>query len=918
MKRWLLLFLLLPAIVYGQAVQTLQYGIYVPRGVWAAGDSSKLIFQDTTLAVSGKRVIEGSLLGDQWNCVNPTLAGTTYRCDGSFERFRELEKLTSLHTTRNAAAVADSGNLHPAEFRAQITTAGDSLVITDVLTGKIYAVVVKGANNACGNSAFADVDFDDGVYTLATAGGVCQIDLLADAIWFYSTSGVGKYQGNFQTRNSALGTTTYNAAPAIVSNTVSSVSAIRDPSGKRDGLGRLALWWMMTSSAAAGQSVYNPWTNGIYDEGSAVISQWGALSPRGEMIYDHDNGTIHVAWGYRQSIFSIGADGFAESDLFRNDQSSGFDMAWTNAAVTSRFAFAQNASVVGTGASVLVAPSTEGAYFVHLAPNNNANAVKIRLTNSTNGPPEFGNTVFAADFGAVYSTGSSAADVSPYANNLVARASSGHNRVNGIVGRADSLTASAYWDRFSDSDFNMGTSSFSFCIWFKSHSASNPASGLYLMEAYTNPDYYLMILNTSGQINWQISDDNDATRDNVTTSADFFDAQWHCACGVKEGITNLYLYVDGLLAGSAAISAATAAIDPSAFRIGEGLSTTGRYFTGTVEDATMYKGYALTAKDAKWIHNRGLAGQQSTVDVDDALHALDVDYVQTLGTFAATGDEDSCQVWDAVLGIPLNNRRYASPLGNIQDAALRSVGGDSLGITLVTATRTQQIVPDVRMLDLASRTFPFVQPGIGETVVVDSAGIAGIFWAANDAFAAAKNARRGEVYLTAGTQPVSQVLSQDSLKVECAGRKTIFDGGNASIGLSITGSHNFVYDCGAKTTIGGSGGFDAWSITGTNNNLNNVFSPGSDDDGILINGAENQVNESWFYSADDEGAQIGANGDNSIFSNNHVKDQGGTSLLLDAGGDQTVTEDNRLDGAASDGSTGNVGITLAANNVTAY
>ena len=868
------------------------------RRISAKADSATTILQDTTLSVSGKRVIEGSLHSDQFNCVNAVLRGNSYDCAGSYELGREKEKLTSYHN----ASRGDSGNVFPAEFRIQITTGSDSLVITDVLRGTMWAAVVKGANNACGNVNFNDVDFDDYVISVATAGGVCQIDLLTDAIWLYSTSGVGKYQGTFQTRNSALGTTTYNASPAIVSNTVNGVSVIRDSFGKWDGLGRLAQRWLISTGAVGSNpaSIYDPWTNSIWDY--ALV----ASSSTTKAVYLAGGGVAVSGWTasidypvlWKYSGMSVTADAFNENEAYSTSGTGAEDLAWAvKHSQQPIFAVVERASIAGNMSPVFAVGSTSGAYFLHAKANDNTNGIKIRVTNSYIAPPEFGDARLAWP-------GTSSADASPYNNALTAVGSPGYNTTGSssiVFSGAMSSTSNSYLVRTGDTDFNLGNdAAFSINLAFKSQSATNPSAAETLLDMSdaTDNDQVHIFFATDGTITARVTDDARANYDSVDPAGDYYDATWHHYSFVFDG-TTFRLYIDHVLAGSTAQSNINASVDPTEVWIGASYAAS-QFFNGHLAQVSISGSRAVTATEASWLASRMFASLQVNPN-GRKLHALDVDYVQPYGNYVVMGDEDSCIVWDAVLGLPLPNRRYGSPNGTIQDAALRSVGGDSLGITLVTTTRTQQIVPDVRVLDLASRSFPFVQPGIGERVVVDSAGVAGLFWTPNDAFAAAKNARRGSIFIAAGTQPVSQVLSQDSLTVECANpAKTIFDGGITSVGLYVTGGKNTITNCGARTTAGGGSAWVALRILGADNAVIGCHVWSSDSHGFVWEGPRCRFADNHVHSADLYAGFGNDNGDDSSLTGNIFENGGSGSLDIEAACENIIWTGNRLDGASND------------------
>ena len=884
------------------------------------GDSTKISLQDTTLATSGKRIIVGSLHDPAFNCVNATPRGESFDCGGSFEKFRALEQSVPFHKT--------GGKLFPAEF-ALIVTAGtntDSLVILDRTTGAIVTALPFYTRLG---SNITDLDFKDGVIHLATSGQYLGIDWLTNTVRRVTTGGWGYWTlGVYDLFVTAAGTNYItNAAPAIVSNTVNSVSAIRDPFGKRDALGRLAQWWMGTYGTASGNSVFNPYTNSIYDEGSAVISTRGALLPGGGAVYYHDNGT-QAAVTFKYSIFSIAADGFQENDFYRNDQSGNLDLAWGNATIFSAVAPIGRASIAGTEAPKIIVASDSGLVILHGKANDNTNGGQQLIENDFNTGYMAGTTVLAATLDVTFSAGASAADASPYKNAL--SASGTHNYVQGIIGLADSLTANGYWqNNHNDTDFDYGTSSFSFSVWVKSHSANNPVTENMLMESYDGTDEVLLRFNTTGSIRFLISHNNSATNDSPQGTADLYDANWHHIVGVVDGITAVYLYTDGELAASVTTRLVTASLDPSNIRIGHALNAgEGTYFAGSIDNPQVFK-KALTATEIRYMYQQGLSGKLNTLSACDCLPVRtdSTGYVQAIqsGQFIA-GNQDSAYIFDPY-GIPI--RALGSPGGLIKDAALYGSNADSLAIVLVTATktgaygRTQIIQPDPKIIDAASRTFAFVQPAVGERVVVDSAGVAGLFWEFDSAIDAAANADRSNIFGLDGTYPYFDA-DQANQTIEGESWDTIINGGVTDDAIDLSGNKVTVRNLQVKTTPGGGTGYHGVYVTGTYTYVDHVYSPGADQECIQVDGNYATIRHCELWLGDN--VAIRSVGAYTNIHNNMLTDDisfaGGTAdyfrvtdnmllsgnagaITIGAGCDNGIADGNSIDGNISDSGTGN-------------
>ncbi len=104
-----------------------------------------------------------------------------------------------------------------------------------------------------------------------------------------------------------------------------------------------------------------------------------------------------------------------------------------------------------------------------------------------------------------------------------------------------------------DSIFNLGTESFSFSLWVKSSSATNPSANESVIGVGLSSGSrgYVIFFDTSGRINFAIDDDTTYTPDDVITSTeDYYDAQWHNITAVKSTTQKISLYVDGRLTAS--------------------------------------------------------------------------------------------------------------------------------------------------------------------------------------------------------------------------------------------------------------------------------------------------------------------------------------------------------------------------------
>jgi hypothetical protein len=804
--------------------------IYIPRALLSAADSSFEQFPDTTISVnaSGKRVL-------WYNLHDPRFVEQSDRFN--YDAFRVAEL--------NASYRAVDGPM-PIYGCIIITALGDSVVFWNALTSTRWSVVIKAANNACGNNTFNDLDFDDGKVNVATSGGKCEIDLLADQILFFTTSGISKYSGTFSQRNSALGSLVVNASPAIVNNTVNSVSAIRDPGGKRDpATGRLAQWWMV--GTAAGESVFNPYANAIYDNTTrAANTMYSTFSPFGYYA-----GVRNAGWlvDYRLSTMAFLADGALNIGGWNSSGTGSEKTAWATGAATQRKpAIVERASIAGTAAPQILVAADSGLVILHAKANDNTNGGQQLIESG------FNSGYMKGTVGAAYPLESDGTDISPNAYNLTSIGGT-HTYVNGVIGKADSITgATAGWLVADKANLRVATGDWSWSCWFKSINASNPGATQVLLSSFPGGagPYMTLTINTSGYL---VGTASSTASNAVTGGADLYDGNWHFVGYTRSGSTE-YLYADGELHTSVAVTHGT--VNNDSLSIGaynDGSSP----FTGVIDNPIVTVGSALTPTEIRYMYQQGLAAIASTVSPCDCLPGHIGGTTDSTGYVKAhpsgerlLGNQDTLMVLDKY-GIP--TWKMGSPGGLIQDADFADVGGgDSLGVVVVSKAKVgsaavvYQRIPDVRIADLAGYQWPFKQPMIGKEVVVDSSGTNGLFWTLNDAAAATVNMRqqtgRNEIYVERGTYPASQVVSQDSLKITGTGNyQTVFNGGVTSVGLSVTGKGNTFIDIGAQTTATGggtacsSGPCDAWSVTGIENTFIRPRALQSDDDAFSFSSA---------------------------------------------------------------------------------
>ncbi len=132
------------------------------------------------------------------------------------------------------------------------------------------------------------------------------------------------------------------------------------------------------------------------------------------------------------------------------------------------------------------------------------------------------------------------------------------------------FSASNYLEQPYNSDLDFGTGDFCVMGWF---SVQDAGANKYILtrSSYTTGwvgSAINLSLNGSEQIDFKITDDGFTTSDVITSSAVSVGV-WHFVCALRNGAT-LKLYVDGVLAGTATITAATGSLSNASAKLGIG------------------------------------------------------------------------------------------------------------------------------------------------------------------------------------------------------------------------------------------------------------------------------------------------------------------------------------------------------------
>ncbi len=229
--------------------------------------------------------------------------------------------------------------------------------------------------------------------------------------------------------------------------------------------------------------------------------------------------------------------------------------------------------------------------------------------------------------------GTTAHDNSINANDLTLSTASWTN--SGIFGKAFNGLTNVRLSRSDDADLDfLGDEDFSFSLWFKSDSATNPSANEYLLEKGGNitTDAIGYAIYTSaasdGLICFGIDDDaTNFPEDSVCSTSDLYDNTWHHIVAKKTGTTSLDLFVDGKPNGSpdTAISATGTLANASTFYIGDTNGTDGTdEFLGDIDEVQIYRS-ALSNASILAVFNQGSGTTLGSLSTDSSNNASNSD-----------------------------------------------------------------------------------------------------------------------------------------------------------------------------------------------------------------------------------------------------------------------------------------------------
>ena len=871
---------------------------------------------DTTITSVGtgggnaSKVIVGSLLDYEDNCVNYTIVNGVASCAGSYEKWREMEKSTSWYQSTAA-------NMFPTNYAITISTGQDSVNIWNRDTAELWMAFGK-SGNFLGTGTNADIDFLDGILRIAQSDRALLVaDFFTGELFQITNVSNLRYGAiDIQTRNGTSTTNTAYTSPVLANTNVNGVAAIRDPFGLKDALGRPEHWWVVSMASATDPTcIYNPHTNAIYDQASPTSTGFGvAMSDRGRFISLTDAGSVDVGFNHNP-IFSIAADDYPGVVNIQAAVLGPGEFAWTNTSGTLVADYAGiGTSIVGRNDTKLLMGSDQGAYQFHFSGRYDkwsTSGAKQRFSSTVNAPVEFGDNIVAMAFE------DNTTDSSPYGNTFTAANSPG--TATAVFGNGYSGTVGSYTSHDNDADFNLANlAPMSVTLWVKRGTeAMFLNETIWWLSASDAYPYSYMSFNASGYIETAVSD---GTNEVATINFKINDGLWHHLAMVWEGCSGcaLRVYVDGVEAASdESITTRSAAFDD--LDIGNHAGITNRYFRGMIDDFTL--SHALISPEAvAKLHAEGrkklaMGTPVFTRTPDDALLSNNVVEVDALdnGMWAvAFSDANTVQVFDGRIPV----QEIAAPAGTVKSVALiQSPGTDSVGVAIGTSANLKFVQPSVNLR--AAMAHQYQEPiYVGESVVVDSAGNGGIFWTANDAINAAYSADRADIFVLDGTYGGFSFLTgiADGMHLHCSGARgapggnqhgVLFDGGTLSTAVTMS-SNGRVSNCGFRTTGGAGGGYAAVNLsTGSYGSFDHNVIVDSDQSGIYVAMNMANVSHNFLNDTDTEGIFVAATGDASTIIGNRAQATGSTNFItVVAGGNYVTVTANTGDKVISNAGTG--------------
>jgi len=284
------------------------------------------------------------------------------------------------------------------------------------------------------------------------------------------------------------------------------------------------------------------------------------------------------------------------------------------------------------------------------------------------------------------------------------------------------------------------------------------------------------------------------------------------------------------------------------------------------------------------------AGDRDTGVLSDAFYSnnvVDIDALDNGMWAVAFSDANTVQVFDGRIPV----QQIAAPAGTVASVALiQSPGTDSVGVAIGTTTNLKFVQPSVNLR--AAMAHQYKEPTyVGSPVMVDSAGIGGIFWTGDDAIDAAYNASRSYILFAPGTYgpfDADQVGQRISGSGPGSKRAAWIKGSTADDAIDITASEITIENFALSTTEGGGNTYSPIECSsGSMGRIINNYFGTCDHYFVDFTGCTDQELSGNQFKGGSDGWAISVSSAGRIrIINNYITDSGG--LFLANAGDNNI------------------------------
>ena len=618
----------------------------------AFGASANLTFADGTLKSTGNAAL-ASQDAKKIILVDLTDPGTMW----DVEAFLSRAKWTSWYKGSGGVGAP------PMRGAIWINNAQTTVIWWNLDTDALYLSFTGAANaNVLKGTAISDLAFLDGILYASSAHGSTRIDFLRDGSDNFGTSGHMTNFKDIENRNVTQAWSVLRATPALSSDTVNAVAAVRDPLVV-DEFDRPKHWWVAAQSNAT--SIYNPINDAIYSQNlGSDPNKSVSISPTGMLWQDYDHGTDGDTLGAGLSIYGISATW----DNAIGVRFKYVGPGWTDPGGTGIVKAFDSQFATRLGAVIIAC--NQGIGFLHWYGRTAANFAPEALcyfSTSTYATPLMKGTRVAA-YPLNDANDRSGQGHNLTNNNTVTFASGGPtgSYANFVAASNQTLTLA------DDADFG-GMSELTLSCWFNRDIDSGAA--MILMGKYDTASSgdrsFLLQIDSADKINFQCitsagsvgaSPGNPATAINT----------WYHVAAIYDG-ANLKVYLNGVLIGSAS-QTGTVVDTTEPFCIGSHTSGSpnANWFDGQI--AGVFVGStAMTEAEVNLEYQRGvrvLGGATATLANSD-VKSVRID--QNSGLAAIPTAANQTEIWDITTG--LRESIDATTTATIADADLSLKSG---------------------------------------------------------------------------------------------------------------------------------------------------------------------------------------------------------------------------------------------------